>query len=138
MKSVSIACTLWLICVPAYADLYQNTQLLLNITEDFALVAGVGLILGAFFKFKKQGEQRGMGSSHSIADPLLMMLCGALLLSFPWTLATILNAFWGQTHDIPSSDISGTINLSGIIELLRVFGVISFFRGILQFARAGK
>ena len=64
-------------------QLQTNIQYAAGIAEAFAIVAGVSLILFGIAGLKRYAEMRGMmGQQHSMAKPLMLLICGSIIVSF--------------------------------------------------------
>lgn len=120
--------------------LTQNFQILADIMETVSVLMGVGLTLGGLFQMKKYGESRTMMSQqHSIAGPLVMLICGAMLMVLPTFIGTALLAFWGPRNPLsyPTGLSAYSSLMEPIIMFVRIVGVGSFIRGIFLLSRSG-
>src|SRR3990167_191399 len=113
--------------------LTQHFQILADILETVSVIMGVTLTLGGLFQMKKYGESRTMMSQqHSIAGPLVMLICGAILMILPTFIGTALLAFWGTKSPLSlSTGLSAYSSLMRpILMFVRIVGVGTFIRGI--------
>ncbi len=120
--------------------LIQNFTIIAQIMNIFAITAGVFLTLAGIFEFKKMGEQRSMMSQqHGALKPMIMLICGAMLLILPSFIGTAMLSFWGNTNDMAyPSDATGFGSLApAIFVFVRIIGLGSFIRGIIMLSRAG-
>ena len=120
------------------ANLEHNFILISQIIQTFAVVSGAVLFLASFFEFKRLGEARSMMHQYSAIKPVMLLLCGSVLLVFPVISGTLLISFWGQMSDLSySSDTSGVGALMpAIFMFVRLVGLVSFMRGLLLLSRA--
>lgn len=121
--------------------LTQNFLIISDVLESVSVLLGVGLTFGGLMQLKKHGEQRSMMSSqHGLAGPLMMLVCGAMLLILPKFLGAVLIGFWGSQNDM-CYDCGGGGTYEGMIQaiiiLVRVIGVGSFIRGVFLLSRMG-
>ena len=143
------ALVLSLVCSPAFASVSFNSAMMeenmgyaLQIIQDFSIIAGVALLLGSLFRFKKYSEGRSMMMQQRISGPILMLLGGTMLLYLPQILGTALFNFWGYIQplqpDTPSYLDGFEPSLQAITMALHVIGVVAFIRGIFKVARGGR
>jgi len=122
------------------ALLTHNFQIIATILENVSVIMGVLFVLLALFKFKRHGESRTMMShQHTIAEPLLMLLAGAMLLVLPAFIGSMLLAFWGTASPLQYSGGSHGYSslVPPIILFVRIVGVGAFIRGIVLLSRSG-
>lgn len=122
-------------------QLTANFATIAEILQSVAVLLGVIMTLSALFQLKKYGEQRTMMSSqHSIAGPLMMLVCGAMLLILPNFIGAILLSMFGS--DTPGSYTGDTSGVGALINpilvLIRVVGIGAFIRGIVLLSRVGS
>lgn len=126
--------------MPEASVLTNNFELMAVILNSVSVLLGLSLTFGAFMALKKHGEQRTMMSGQgTLAGPLVMLVCGAILMILPKFTSAILLAFWGHR-----SDMSYTGGATGYSELVppilifvRVIGLGSFIRGVFMLSRTG-
>ena len=120
----------------------ENMSFVLQILQDFSILAGLWLIMTSFFRFKKYSEGRSMMMQQSIATPLMMLLGGTFLLYLPTMLGTALLNFWGYVQplqpNLPSFLDGFGPSMRAILMMLRVVGVYIFIKGIMKLSKSGK
>lgn len=122
------------------ALLTQHFQTIATIMENISIIMGVLFVLLALFKFKKHGESRTMMSQqHTMAEPLLMLIAGTMLLVLPTFLGSMLLAFWGTASPLgyPGGSTGYSSLIKPIILFVRIVGVAAFIRGIVLLSRSG-
>lgn len=121
----------------------QNIGEIANILNVVAIIIGIGLFLGGLFQLKRYGEMRTMMSQQmSIWAPLSMILAGCFLLILPYTITTLLRAFWGPGQTLPLAyHATGSHNIETyipvVLAFVRLVGVGAIIRGCVLFSRAG-
>ncbi len=127
---------------PNPSTIEMNIDILTSITQMVAVIMGIGMILTGIFKLKQYGEMRSMMSQqHSIGASVAMLMAGVMLLSLPTFLGTFLHSFWGDANPLPfptSSNQGLNSMIPAIIKFIRLFGVISFIRGIVLVSKLGQ
>ena len=118
----------------------ENFSTIGVILNSVAVFLGVTMTFSAIFQLKKYGEQRTMMSSqHSLAGPMMMLVCGAMLLILPEFIDSMLLAFWN--NDVPGSYQGDTTGWGSLVPAIEVFmgvvGVGAFIRGIVLMSRVG-
>ena len=116
--------------------LVQNIDVITGVAEGFAVISGIILILMGVMEFKRFAEARGMsGQQHSMAKPLLMLVCGSVLLALPSMLPAIVSAFFSNAQDDTYN--SSIPYMPGIIMFLRFLGLCSVIKGIIMLSKTG-
>lgn len=114
----------------------QNVGYLYGIAEAFALIAGITFIFFGITEFKRYAEMRGMmGQQNSIAKPVVLLICGSLLIALPSILPAIITMFFSQAQD--GQYDPGMPAMGGIVLFLRFLGLCSVIRGIMMLAKSG-
>lgn len=140
-----VAALLCSLMTPALS--YSNDHMMYAIywgtilAQDVAIAGGLGLMVGAFFRFKRYGEQRTfMSAQMTLARPLAMLIGGVALLATPVTINTLLLAFWGSSSPLAYpvlSDANSTEAIQVAIALIRFVGLLGAIRGIFLFTKVG-
>jgi len=122
-------------------NMLRNLGTIGGVIEAISLIIGVGLILGAFFRFKLYGQMRGnfMSYQMTLSGPLVVFISGVLLLLLPTVLKSSLLAFWGSSNPLAyTGEHSGPWSsfTPVIIVFIRVVGVVAFIRGVMLLPRA--
>ncbi len=120
--------------------LIQNFTIMAQIMNILSITMGILMTFMAINEFKKLGEQKSMMSQqHGAMKPMVLLLCGAMLLILPSFVGTAMLAFWGHTSDMSySGDTSGYGSLApAVLAFVRLIGLGSFIRGIVLLSRAG-
>jgi intracellular multiplication protein IcmC len=119
----------------------NNMYIVADIVQDFSIAAGLTLFFLGLMKFKRYGEMRTfMSTQMTMAAPLMLTVCGALLVAAPQLIGTALYAFWGQVS--PLQYQGGGISVlnqlvKAIIIFVRVLGLCVFIRGFIMLAKSG-
>lgn len=119
----------------------NNMYIVADIIQDFSIAAGLTLFFLGLMKFKRYGESRTfMSTQMTMSGPLMLVICGALLVAAPQLIGTALYAFWGQTS--PLAYQAGGISvldqlMQAIIVFVRVLGLGVFIRGFILLAKSG-
>lgn len=112
------------------------------IVQDFAIIAGIFLIYAGFMKFKRYGEMRTMMSSQmTMAEPLMLVVCGSLLMFTPYLLGSAMEAFWSTVNPLsymPGSSEFSDKMMRAIFMFLRLLGVGVFIKGWMMMAKSGS
>ena len=107
-----------------------------SISSDLSVVMGACIFIGGIYHMKRYGEARTMMSRQmSFSKPLMPLLRGTLLMSFPSVLGAIMNTFWGDSWSSPLAyEVSGgyDVMVPAMLSMVRLLGVISFIRAILS------
>lgn len=132
-------------CSAAYAGTSASevaTQLLTafrriaSISSDVSIVMGICLFIGGLYQMKRYGEARTMMSGQlTFSKPLMPIVCGTLLMSFPTVLGSLMHAFWGDSWSSPLAyNVQGNydVMVPAMLAMVRLLGVISFIRAILS------
>jgi hypothetical protein len=116
--------------------LEQNINIVTGIAEGFSVISGITLVLLAIMEFKRFAEARGMmGQQHSMAKPVVMLVCGSALLALPSILPAIVSAVFSNSQDDAyNSSIPG---LAGLILFIRFLGLCSVIKGIIMLSKTG-
>lgn len=120
--------------------LMQSIGELGNIIGTVAILMGVSLVFAGIFKLKRYGEMRTMMSHQmTIAQPMMMLVSGAVLLALPLAIRTILLAFWSTSSPLAYHAQSATdaLFIPPILMFVRLIGVIAFIRGWILISRSG-
>ncbi len=119
--------------------LTYNFDIIAEIMTSISLLMGVGFTLGGLFQLKKHAEQRSMMASHSIAGPVMMFVCGAILCILPKFVGVALLAFWGTSNPLvyQGSPAGYSALIPPILIFVRIIGIGSFIRGVVLLSKAG-
>lgn len=119
--------------------LTQNFEIIADIMLSIAVLMGVTLTLGGLFQLKKHGETRAMGAQSSGSGPVVMIVCGAIMLTLPSFLGTGLSAIFGQTSPLAYEGDTTGVNalIEPILILVRLVGVGAFMKGIMMASHIG-
>jgi intracellular multiplication protein IcmC len=111
------------------------------IIQDFAIITGLMLFFAGLHKLKRYGETRTFQSSQmTMTGPLVMIICGTLLMSTPFLINTVLVSFWGKNavNQIPGGGVPQLKNLeNAIVIFVRIIGIGAFIRGWIILAKSG-
>jgi intracellular multiplication protein IcmC len=106
-----------------------------SISSDLSIVLGACIFMGGLYHLKRWGESRTMMSSQtSISKPLVPIVCGTLLMSFPSVLGVLMQAFWGDSWSSPLAyQVQGDydVMVPAMLAMVRLLGVISLIRAVL-------
>lgn len=106
------------------------------IVETVSVIMGAALMVGALTRLKRYGEMRGnmMGSQQSAAGPILGLIVAIMLLSLPQCISILQTSLWGtSTPEVSLSEAA--YNLKPVLVFVRLVGVITIMRGLLQLSR---
>jgi hypothetical protein len=113
-----------------------HVELLYGIAEGFALIAGIALIFFGIAGFKRHAEMRGMmGQQHSMAKPLLTLICGSILLALPSMLPAIVTVIFSQAQD--GNYNGGIPGMTGLVLFLRFLGLCAVIKGSIMLSKTG-
>lgn len=137
-----------------YADISQNLASMLqhlqtNLGPVYKLVIATSFVLGiwfitdAIFRFKKFAQARTMMSSNTtMAKPLIIFVIGLGLLYFPTMIDVSVQTLWLQSSSsilrYPTDTGMWDSITHPLIDLVRLFGLIAFVRGMLILTRLGS
>lgn len=114
----------------------HNVELLYGIAEGFAVIAGIALVFFGIAGFKRHAEMRGMmGQQHSMAKPLLTLICGSILLALPSILPAIVTLVFSRAQD--TNYYGGMPGMSGLVLFLRFLGLCAVIKGIIMLSKTG-
>lgn len=109
---------------------------LASISSDISIVMGVLIFVGGLYHLKRYGEARTMMSGQiSLSKPMMPILCGTLLMSFPTALGTLMNAFWGPEWSSPLAyQVQGDydVMIPAMLAMVRLLGIVCFLRAIFS------
>ena len=109
---------------------------LAGISSDISVVMGVLIFVGGLYHLKRYGEARTMMSGQiSLSKPLMPIICGTLLMSFPTALGTLMTAFWGSSWSSPLAyQVNGDydVMIPAMLAMVRLLGVVCFLRAIFS------
>lgn len=113
---------------------------LMRMITAIAYVMGMYFIFFALLKLKQYGESRTMmSSSHSLKDPLILLVVGALMLYLPSSIQVGLSTFWVNPNPYgylqEQDEWAQFINNCYLI--IQLFGVIAFIRGLIILSHLG-
>ncbi len=121
--------------------LIRHMHVVSIIIQSFAVASGLLLMYFGFMKFKRYGEMRTfMSSQMTMSAPLMLVLCGSILLFTPTLLKSALWSFWGTWNPMSyQSGGSGMLDQveHAIIIFIRVLGIGVFIRGWIILAKSG-
>lgn len=121
-------------------NLQTNLRPVYQLVIATAYVLGIWFIADSIFRLKKYGQARTMMSTNtSMAKPITIFVIGLGLLYFPTMIDVSVQTLWLQS----SSSILKYPTTSGVwdsivhplIDLIRLFGLIAFVRGMLILTR---
>jgi cytochrome c biogenesis protein CcdA len=116
--------------------LEHNISIVTGIAEGFSLITGILFILLGIMELKRFAEARGMmGQQHSVAKPLLMMLCGSALVALPSILPAIVSVIFASSQDDNYNPT--TPGLGGLVMFLKFLGLCSIIKGIIMLSKTG-
>lgn len=137
-----------------YADISQNiSSMLLNLQQNLgpvyklviavAYVLGIWFIADSIFRLKKYGQSRTMMSTNaSMAKPIIIFVIGLGLLYFPTMINISVQTLWLQSSSsilkYPVDSGMWDSIVHPLIDLIRLFGLIAFVRGMLILTRLGN
>lgn len=112
-------------------------------------LAGFALFIIAIFKLKTHGENlsgRGGHGQHGLLGPIIYAFVATALIYFPTMVSVGTNTFMqgggdGGPLTYPSGGVAGSDYESlyrAVIEIIKLVGVIAFFRGWLLLAKLGN
>ncbi len=120
----------------------SNLYVVSYIMQDVSIFFGLMLCMLGFFQFKRYGESRTMMSAqHSIAEPLVTIVAGCMLMSFVPMIRLFNNMFLG------TSDLMSYVGSSGgsdydtvemIMTFIRLIGIGAFMNGFIKLSRTGR
>jgi intracellular multiplication protein IcmC len=106
-----------------------------SISSDLSIAMGACIFMGGLYHMKRYGEARTMMSGQlTLSKPLMPLLCGTLLMSFPSVLGALMHAFWGEGWSSPLAyQVSGDydVMVPAMLAMVRLLGVISLIRAVL-------
>ena len=117
-------------------DILRQMESAFVIVETVCIVIGIALIVGGLMRLKRYGEQRANnGGQAGASGPIISLLVGTGLCSLPTILSILMVSVWGTASPDESlmADVSTT--LTPIIILVRLIGVVTIVRGLLQLTR---
>jgi intracellular multiplication protein IcmC len=117
------------------ASFVQNIGYAAGLAEGVSVIAGIGLILGGIFALKRYGEQRSMmGQQHTLGKPLLLIICGSVLLLLPEMIPVFVSSIFVNLQD----DSAGqNWHMQGLYMFIRFLGLCSVIRGIIMLSKTG-
>ena len=115
--------------------LTQNVELAYGIAEGFAVISGITLVLLGFMGLKRHAEMRGMmGQQQSMAKPLMLIVCGSMLLTLPSILPALVTTLFSSSQD---SQYQGPLSSTGLILFIHFLGLCSVIKGIIMLSKTG-
>lgn len=119
----------------------QTVPTLMMMVTSITYVMGMFLIFKGIMGLKQYGEQRTqMSSSHSLKEPLILMIIGTALLYLPSSVATGFNTFWTDGSPlayIPPSTDQYSVIYQDAYMVIELIGTIAFIRGLLTLSHLG-
>jgi len=107
-----------------------------GISSDLSIVMGACIFMGGLYHMKRYGEARTMMSGQlTFSKPLMPIVAGTLLMSFPSVLGTVMRAFWGSDWLSPLAyQVTGDydVMVPAMLSMVRLLGVVCFIRAILS------
>ena len=118
----------------------KNFQSIAQILQDVGVLLGLGLFVSALFQLKRYGEMRTfMSHQMTIAQPLMTMIAGMMMLLLPTMASSFVNMFFGTVN--PLAYTGDLMDWQGwdqvVIIFVRIIGVGAFIKGISMLARVG-
>jgi len=112
---------------------------LLSIIIDFSSIAGFVLLGVSIFRLKKHGEMRSGGGQSRVSGAFILMFVGMILIGMPSVVKLAMFSVWGSTSPMAYDGAGnvGTMLLSRVIVLVRIFGVGIFVKACLHLTKAG-
>jgi intracellular multiplication protein IcmC len=103
-------------------------------------VLGIWFMTDAIFRLKKYGQARTMMSTNaSMAKPIILFLIGLGLLYFPTLIDVSIQTVWNYGSSsvlrYPDQPTMWQAFVNPIIDLIRVFGLLAFIRGMVILTR---
>lgn len=131
------------------ATLAKNLPYVVHLIVAVSYVMGVWAIYSGFYTLKLYGDARTMMATQGtgFGGPMVKIMIGAFLMMLPGTIMIAINSLWASGVDPSSIMVYPTLGkgweaweqaIHGIIDLIRVFGYISFVRGLHMLAKATK
>jgi intracellular multiplication protein IcmC len=106
-----------------------------SISSDLSIVMGACIFVGGLYHMKRYGEARTMMSGQlTFSKPLMPIVAGTLLMSFPSVLGTVMRAFWGADWSNPMAyQVTGDydVMVPAMLSMVRLLGVVCLIRAIL-------
>lgn len=128
-----------MISLPAFAsvanqDIIYNLGQVARICEIVSVMIGASLLVGALMRLKRYGEMRGnmMAAQTTATGPVMMLLAGLFMLSLPALLNILGVSIFGRAD---TEDLVGYDALKPILMMMRVIGVVSVMKGVVQLSR---
>jgi len=119
----------------------QNFQIIGTIMMTVCILLGIGLLVGAFFQFKRYAEVRGNFMAHQIpiTGPVVMLICGSALLALPTVTGVLMMSLWGYSNPLSYGPGVGPMGdlMRAIVIFIRILGIASLIRGIIMMSRSG-
>lgn len=124
-------------------------QMLKNITAQLpsvmelvtamAYVIGFSFVIKGIMLLKHVGEMRTqMSHEHSITQPIVYLIVGALLIYLPSTVVMVQSTFFTP---VPYSYVSGQSDwddvMHSVIVAVQLFGTIAFIKGLVLLSHVG-
>ncbi len=135
-----------------YVNIFQNLKPSLvqvqRLITAVAYVMGVNYLIKGVMALKHAGEQRShMSQQHSMKEPVLYLMVGAMLLYLPSAISVFLTSLFGsddilQYNQLKSSNplINTMLGSAGVfgedmILFVQIIGLIAFVRGWMLIAK---
>lgn len=120
--------------------LIDNFDTIYDVVIFISRLVGILMVVMGIFKLKRYGEMRThMSTQITILSPLLPILVGLGLFSFPSLLAGSLETLWGYSNPLAYPGGSGGYQayMRPIILFIRIIGMAAIIRGLILLTRAG-
>lgn len=151
MKQIVLIIILSCVSVASYAftgedlvgmmqTLQTNLGPLYKLVIATSYVMGIWFMVDGIFRLKKYGQARTMMSTNtSLAKPVLLFCFGLGLLYFPTLINISVQSLWayGSNSILKYPTDTGLWNgvVNPLVDLIRLFGLIAFLRGMLILTR---
>jgi hypothetical protein len=123
-------------------NLDQSIPGIVQLTFAASYVMGVFLLLRAVYKFKTYAQGMSqMSSEKSIAKPIMLLIVAIGFLELPNVMDAFLGTMWNyDTNSVlsyPAATDPWSSFVNPLIDIVRVFGLISIVRGWSILAKLG-
>ena len=118
----------------------NNFVVLSGLLQDFSIFLGLLVCLFGIFQFKRYGESRTMMSAqHTMAEPLVTILCGSMLFALTPMIQFFNDLFLG-TGELMSY-MGGSYDyqtVTMVVTFIRVIGIGAIMNGFIKLSRTGR
>jgi intracellular multiplication protein IcmC len=120
--------------------LIQNFLSITDLMQFITLFMGIVFIVMGVFKLKRYGEMRTqMSAQITILSPLMPILVGVALMSFPDFVAGGIESIFGTSNPIAyqGGSVGFEQYIAPILMFIRIIGAGAIIRGLVLLSRAG-